>query len=160
VSLGTTDMDEIPLLERVLEALAHESARIVATVGEHADPASISTPANATVTPFVQHTAVLPHADLVITHGGLGTGLAALAHGVPVLCIPLGRDQPVNAAAIARTGAGKVLPAEATSGQIARTARELLSDPAYRTAARRVAQTLPAANDRHPAADLIDALAR
>lgn len=159
VSLGTTDMDELPVLERVLEALAHERARIVATVGEHADPSSILTPPNATVTGFVQHAAVLPHADLVITHGGLGTGLAALAHGLPVLCIPLGRDQPVNAAAIARTGAGKVLGPAATPGQIARAVNELLSNPSFRDAARRFAATLPVPGARHRAADIIAALA-
>ena len=65
-------------------------------------------PPNATRTGYVRHGAVLPHADLVIDHAGLGTVLAALAHGLPQLCVPLGRDQPANAAAVSRTGAGVV----------------------------------------------------
>ena len=136
VSLGTTDMDEVPVLTNVLDALAHERARVFATVGDHADPGAIPTPANATVGRFVQHAAVLPHADLVISHGGIGTALAAVAHGLPVLFLPLGRDQPANAKAIAATGAARVLPPSATPGQIARAAEELLTDPSYREAAR------------------------
>lgn len=158
VSLGTTDMDELPVLARVLGALAHERMRVVATVGDHADPWEIPTPGNATVTRFVQHTAVLPHADLVITHGGIGTELAALAHGLPVLCLPLGRDQPANAAALVRTGAGQVLASSASARQIAVAVDELLTDPSYRNAARRVAATMPPVGDRHPATDVIESL--
>jgi MGT family glycosyltransferase len=155
VSLGTTDMDELPVLARVLGALAHEHARVLATVGDHADPWEIPTPGNATVTRFIQHAAVLPHADLVISHGGIGTCLAALAHGLPVLCLPLGRDQPQNAAAMARTGAAKVLPSSASPKQIAVAVDELLNDPRYRDAAREVAASLPRPGDRHPATTLI-----
>jgi len=160
VSLGTTDMDEVPVLTNVLDALAHERARVFATVGDHADPGAIPTPANATVGRFVQHAAVLPHADLVISHGGIGTALAAVAHGLPVLFLPLGRDQPANAKAIAATGAARVLPPSATPGQIARAAEELLTDPSYREAARRVAVAVPAPGEVHPATAVIDELAR
>jgi len=158
VSLGTTDMDELPLLATILAALAPEPVRVVATVGAHADPDQIPMPGNARVGPFVQHAAVLTHADLVITHGGIGTALAALAHGVPVLALPLGRDQPVNAAAIVATGAGKMLSAQASPGQIVVAVRQLLHDPAYRDAARRVGATMPRPGDHHPATDLIAAL--
>ena len=44
------------------------------------------------------HTELIPKADLVITHAGHGTLIKAIAAGVPTLCIPLGRDQPDNAA--------------------------------------------------------------
>jgi UDP:flavonoid glycosyltransferase YjiC (YdhE family) len=158
VSLGTTDMDELPVLTNVLDALAHERARVFATVGDHADPTAIPTHVNATVSRFVQHAAVLPYADLVICHGGIGTSLAAVAHGVPLLFLPLGRDQPVNARAIAATGAAKVLPATATPGQVARAADELLSDPSYREAAGRIAVDVPEPGAVHPATTLIDEL--
>ena len=155
VSLGTTDMDEIPVLNRVLAALAHERARVVATVGEHADPDDIPTPANAVLSRFIQHAAVLPHADLVISHGGIGTALAAMAHGVPVLFLPLGRDQPINAAAIAATGAAAVLPSTASAGQIARAVEEMLGDASYAEAARRVGAMITPPGEQHPATTLL-----
>lgn len=161
VSLGTTDMDEVPVLLNVLDALAHERARVFATVGDHIDPAEIPTHANATVARFVQHAAVLPHADLVISHGGIGTALAAMAHGVPMLFLPLGRDQPVNARTIAAAGAGLVLPSSASPGQIARAAEELLSNPSYREAAQRIGEQLVTTQaDVHPATALLDRLVR
>ena len=49
----------------------------------------------------------------VVTHGGHGSTLGALAHGVPVVVLPLfALDQWFNAAAVARAGAGVALDAE------------------------------------------------
>ena len=61
-------------------------------------------------TRFVPHGEVLPHASLVVTHAGMGTVMSALSHGVPLLCLPLGRDQFFNAAMVERLGAGRALP--------------------------------------------------
>ena len=52
------------------------------------------------------HSEVLRHASAVVTHAGHGTVLKALAAGVPVVAIPLGRDQLDNAARVAHHGAG------------------------------------------------------
>ena len=43
---------------------------------------------------------MLPHAALVVTHAGWQTINAALADGVPLVCVPDGRDQPDNAARV------------------------------------------------------------
>jgi UDP:flavonoid glycosyltransferase YjiC (YdhE family) len=106
VSLGTTAMDEGPLLPRVLSALADAPVRVLATVGEHLDPAAVEVPCNAHLSGFVRHAAVLPWASAMVCHAGLGTVLAALANSLPVVCLPLGRDQPANAEAVERAGAG------------------------------------------------------
>jgi hypothetical protein len=45
-----------------------------------------------------------------VGHGGFGTTMAALAHGVPMVVVPLfAIDQHYNAAAVARAGAGVAL---------------------------------------------------
>ena len=49
---------------------------------------------------------MLPHVDLVITHGGHGTVIRALAGGVPVMVVPISRDQPDNAARVVHHGVG------------------------------------------------------
>jgi hypothetical protein len=118
VSLGTTDMGEGPLLQRVLDALADAPLQVQATVGAHLDPTSFEVPDNASVTGYVPHAAVLPHAAALVTHAGLGSVLAALSFGVPMVCLPLGREQPANAAAVERLGAGRVLPPDAGAGSI------------------------------------------
>src|SRR6202023_2067331 len=53
---------------------------------------------------------IVKRAALVITHAGLNTTLESLAEGVPLVCIPLGNDQPGVAARVAARGAGVVVP--------------------------------------------------
>jgi UDP:flavonoid glycosyltransferase YjiC (YdhE family) len=84
-------------------------------------------PPNAEVTGLLRHSALLPHADLVVTHAGLGTVTAALAFGVPMVCLPLGRDQFNNARLVEEIGAGVALDNEAEPGAIAAAVTRLLS---------------------------------
>src|SRR5207253_5005080 len=84
----------------------------------------------------------LPHAALVITHAGLGTVMAALAHGVPLLCLPMGRDQHDNAARVAHLGAGSVVPADAGADEIASAVRAALGNQTLKRSAQQVAATI------------------
>jgi UDP:flavonoid glycosyltransferase YjiC (YdhE family) len=158
VSLGTTPMDEVPVLQRIVDALAAEPVRVLVTLGAHLDPAALRLPGNATATGYVRHAACLPYAAATVTHAGLGTVLASLAHGVPLVCVPLGREQPDNAAAVVRLGAGLVVPPAAGGEAVRDAVREVLADPAYRSAAAAVAGTLPAPGEPSPAEDEIAAL--
>ena len=47
--------------------------------------------------------------DAVVTHGGAGTTLGALAFGVPLLVLPQGADQYANAERVVAAGAGRQL---------------------------------------------------
>lgn len=88
------------------------------------------------------HNQVLAHADVVVTHGGHGTVVKALAAGVPILCIPTGRDQPDNAARIVHRNAGLRLPMRARPAKIAAAIQRILNDPSFRTAAQSLGQQL------------------
>ncbi|MGH2557106.1 MAG: glycosyltransferase, partial [Actinomycetota bacterium] len=103
VGLTTTYQAHGDLLHRIVAALGTLPIRALATTGrlELGDP-----PPNVHLARFVPHPRVLPQADAVVTHAGLGTVHAALAHGVPLVCLPIGRDQPDNAARVAWHGAG------------------------------------------------------
>lgn len=108
------------LLARVLVALGTLDVRGFATVPHYIDRARLRPPPNVVLSGHVRHAAVLPHADALITHAGLGSVLAGLAHGLPLVCLPLGRDQPDNARAVARAEAGVALPPDAPPEDIAR----------------------------------------
>jgi UDP:flavonoid glycosyltransferase YjiC (YdhE family) len=88
----------------------------------------------------VPHGLVLPEADVMVTHGGLGSVAAALAAGVPLVCTPISRDQPLNAERVAAVGAGVALPVGATARQIAVALQEVLGDPRYRAGAEAMAE--------------------
>jgi len=77
----------------------------------------------------------MPGADVVVTHAGLGTVGAALHHGIPLVCTPIGRDQTLNANRVAAVGAGIALESSPESDQVADCVRAVLADPSYRRAA-------------------------
>ena len=137
-SMGTTAMGEGPVLARLVDALAGEPVRVLVLLGDHLDRGRLRLPANATESGYVRHAAVLPHAALSVNHAGLGTVLAALGHGVPQVCLPLGRDQPANARAVERVGAGRVLAADAGVEALRDAVRDVLAAPGYRAAAKRM----------------------
>jgi MGT family glycosyltransferase len=129
VSLGMAGdpAREVPVLRRVLAALAGLPVRVFVTVADYVDRDALgAVPPNATVSGYARHTAVLPHADLLVTHAGLGSVVAALAHGVPMVALPLDREQPDNARALVRMGAGVALAPDALVDQIRAAASDQL----------------------------------
>ena len=138
VSLGTTPMDEGPVLQAAVDALARAPFRILAMAGPHLEPDGLTLPDNAVACGYVGHAAVLPHASALVTHAGLGTVLAGLAAGVPMVCVPLGREQPQNAWAVARAGAGVTVTPAAVGTALRRAVMDVLADPGYRATAAEV----------------------
>ena len=159
VTLGTTPMGEEAVLQRVLDGLADADVRVVATAGDHVDRASLRVPENASVTGYVPHALALPHASVLVTHAGLGTVVAGLRAGVPLLCLPLGRDQPANAARVAALGAGRVLAPDVDGAEVAVAVRALVREDApERAGARRAAEAVGAATAPGAAADAVEGL--
>jgi UDP:flavonoid glycosyltransferase YjiC (YdhE family) len=142
--LGTTPMDELPVLRRVVAALGLASVRGLVTVGDHLDPADLDPPGGVTVSGHLRHAAVLPWASAVVCHAGLGTVLAALAHGLPVVAVPLGREQPANADAVARVGAGVTVDPSSSPEDIAGAVRRAVDDLELRAGAARMAVEIDA----------------
>jgi UDP:flavonoid glycosyltransferase YjiC (YdhE family) len=137
------------LYTAALEALADVPARVLMTIGEHGDPAALGTlPANVRVERWVPQAEVLAHAAAVVCHGGYGTTVGALVHGVPPVVLPVFADQGRNARRVAEIGAGIALPqprsilAATDPGAVAglgAAVRRVLEQPAYRSAAGGVA---------------------
>jgi MGT family glycosyltransferase len=144
VSLGTTDMGEAPVIGAVIEALADAPVRVVVTIGEHLDLAAFSAPPNATVTGYVRHSAVMPHARVFVTHAGMSGVGAALSVGLPMVCVPLGREQPDNAAHVARAGVGLVVAPDAVADELPAAVLTVAHERAFRTAATELAEVIAA----------------
>ena len=99
-TLGTAfNRESGDLIARVLAGLRELPCNLVATVGPGIDPEEFSPqPANVHIERHIPQSSVLPHCDLVVSHGGSGSVIGALAHGLPSILIPIGADQPHNAA--------------------------------------------------------------
>ena len=145
VTMGTV-FNDVGALCNAVEAIASLDARVLVTVGPAADPSILGTqPGHVRVEQYVPQTQVLAACDVVVSHGGSGTVLAALALGVPQLCLPQGADQFLNAQAVARVGAGiSLLPDAATPEAISEAVGRLLRESSYRTCAGTVAADITA----------------
>lgn len=77
---------------------------------------------------YAPFSALLPHVAALVHHGGIGTCAQALTSGRPQLVMPMGFDQPDNAARLARLGVGSALPPKRfTATSVARELDRLLS---------------------------------
>jgi MGT family glycosyltransferase len=159
VSLGTTPFHQRPVIQRLLDAVADLPIRVLVNLGEDLDADDFRAPSNAQLRGYVRHTAVLPHAALVVNHAGLGSIVAALMFGLPMLCLPIGNDQPTNARAVERLGAGLVLPPEAAPEQLRAAISDLLSTPTHRQVAMQVAAALHARRGAKAAVNELEQLA-
>ncbi|MFI1914231.1 glycosyltransferase [Nocardia sp. NPDC020380] len=141
VSLGTVPIFNQPsAFEPLLAGVADLDADIVVTVGTDTDPSALgAVPPNIHVEQWLSLSALLPRCDVVLCHGGAGTSLAALSHGLPLVLTPRGADQFPTAAACRRAGAAQVLvPDEVTPDNIRAAVEAALHDNSYRGAAARL----------------------
>jgi UDP:flavonoid glycosyltransferase YjiC (YdhE family) len=105
------------------------------------------------------HSEVLRHASAVVTHAGHGTVIKSLAAGVPVVALPLGRDQLDNAARVVHHGAGLKLKPKASSDAIAAAVRRVLDEPSFAAGARRIADAIAVETARDLAVEELEGLA-
>ena len=161
VTLGTVfNLESGDLFERVLEGIGNLPISVVVTVGRGLEPIALGdVPSNVRVEGFVPQAVLLPHCDLVVCHGGSGSVTGALAYGVPLVVLPMGADQPMNAARVEALGVGLVLDAIGSAPEDIRGAvRQVLDDPAYRRAAGRVRDEVAALPGPEHAVSLIEGL--
>jgi MGT family glycosyltransferase len=142
VAFSSTFQDQGLLLRRVVDALAALSVRAVVTLGKILDPDEVSSKGAVVVVRSAPHRVILEQASLMITHCGHGSTMKALAAGVPLLCMPMGRDQHDTAARVVHTGAGLRLSPRASVTAVRRAVRRLLDDDRYRQNARRFSEQL------------------
>ncbi|MDX6410982.1 MAG: hypothetical protein QOE91_498 [Gaiellaceae bacterium] len=145
VTLGTVHND-LSVFRLLLEAFADLDCNVIATIGRNKDPAELSPlPDNAHVERYIAQALVLPHAAVVVSHGGSGSTLAALAYGLPILFVPQGADQFENAAQVQALGAGvRLLPDDLTVPAARSALQSLLTDAPFRERARTVAEEIAA----------------
>jgi MGT family glycosyltransferase len=160
ISLSTSEQGQADLLQRCVDAVAGLLVRAIVTTGPSIDPSTVSAGGNTQVVSYVPHADLLPRISLVITHAGLGTTMASLGAGVPLLCIPMGRDQFFNAERVEALGAGRMLPPDAGAAMIADAATDILRDGTYADAAKRMAVTIASSPGARGAADALASLTR
>lgn len=147
VTLGTVPLyNQAPhLYKAIIEGLASEDINLIISVGENNDPDALSFPEDRVrVEKYIPHSVLLPYCDLVICHGGCGSTIGALTHGLPLLIIPQGgAAQKRNAIACVQIGAAQMLAYhEATPSNIRQAYLNLLNGENFKREAVRIAKEI------------------
>jgi MGT family glycosyltransferase len=142
VGLSTTYQGQGNLLRRVVTALSELPVRGLITLGPALQGDTLTLPPNVRAESYAPHVLVVPQADLVVTHGGHGTVITALSYGVPVVCLPMGRDQADNAARVVWREAGARCSSTAGVKTLRRAIAHALAEPQFRMGARRIADEI------------------
>lgn len=139
LTFGTVANRLLPVLGSLVEALRDEPLELVVTVGRDQDPAQLGPqPAHVHVERYIPQGALMPHCDVAVMHGGYSSVTSVLMHGRPLVLVPLGTDQPMNALRCRELGAAEVLDVDALSPELIRdSVRKVLREPSYREAAQR-----------------------
>jgi MGT family glycosyltransferase len=101
---------------------------------------------------------VLKHADLFISHAGMGSTMESLTCGVPMLVAPQMAEEQANADRLVELGAARMLPADGLTAETMRAAIDAaLADEGIRRRARELRDEIRAAGGAAAAADSVEA---
>ncbi len=159
-SLGTLQNRLVGMFSAIASAVEPLDAQLVISLGSaDTDPAAVAArcPGGPIVVPVAPQLALLEKAAVVITHAGLNTALESLAHGLPMVAIPITNDQPGVARRLEWLGVAEVVPPNRLTVSRLRTAiSRVTDDPGYRERAHlRAAEIRELAGVRR-AADIIE----
>ena len=160
VSLSTIFFDgQVAALQAILTSLETLPVRAVVTTGA-VDPDVLTAPANVELHRYLPHDEIMPSASLVVGHGGHATTMRALAHGLPLLLLPMHPllDQPMIAKAVAAAAAARVLPKTARPEEIRGAISGLLGEGPHRAAAGAIGVRIRRSNGATLAADELEGL--
>jgi MGT family glycosyltransferase len=158
LSLGSLGSADVELMRRLVAVLSRSPNRFIVSKGPQADEFTLAD--NMWGAEFLPQPALMPHVDLVITHGGNNTTTECFHFGKPMVVLPLFWDQYDNAQRVHETGFGIRLPTYAFEDQELLDAVErLLGDAALHARLGGSSERIRAAPGHVHAAGLIERLA-
>ncbi|MEV0059878.1 macrolide family glycosyltransferase [Nocardia sp. NPDC050718] len=161
ISLGSAYTRRPEFYRRCLAAFGDLPGwHVVLQIGKHTEASELGAiPANIEVHSWVPQRAILEQADAFVTHAGMGGCGEGLLSGIPMIAVPQGAEQFMNADRLAELGvARRIDTADATAENLRSALFELVGDPevARRSAALRTEAR--AEGGTHRAADLVESL--
>jgi UDP:flavonoid glycosyltransferase YjiC (YdhE family) len=157
-SMGTLQNGSEEIFRAIAAGCAGLNVQLVLSLGGGMDSERLGPLAgDPVVVRFAPQLELVKRAAAVITHAGINTTLESLAQGVPLVCIPIGNDQPGVAARVVARGAGVVIPLRRLTARRVRVAlNEILEDAKYRRAAQALQSAFQKLDGLDAAADIIE----
>lgn len=134
ITLSTSPQPaDLTIVRMALKALGTMDFRVLVTLAPGHDKYDLGhTSANVHVTGYIPHSRVLPHCRLVISHAGHGIVMKAMAHGIPMVLVPWGRDQPGVALRAEQLGTAVVVPrSDCNAFNLAGAVKMIIQEPRY-----------------------------
>ncbi len=158
LSLGSLGSADVDLMDRLLGLLAGSPYRVIVSKGPQAN--LVKLPDGMWGREFLPQTRIVPHVDLVITHGGNNTVTECFPAGAPMVVLPLFWDQYDNAQRVDELGFGARLdPYRCTREELLGAMARLLGDQDLRARLAGASARLRADPGTLRAADLIERVA-
>jgi len=161
VTMGTVFNRDLKLFQALVGGLASCNVDALITIGKKR-PGGVTAdqlgelPDGIRVEEYVDQSLVLPKAAAVIGHGGYGTMMGALTHGLAIVCIPQAAlDNHANSNRVVRLGAGVIVEGD-SSEAIATGISEVLGNTSIASAASRAAASIAALPSADQAASMIE----
>jgi UDP:flavonoid glycosyltransferase YjiC (YdhE family) len=156
LTAGSANRHAAAFFRTALEAAADLGRRAVCVTAHAADLPS-PLPGGAFHANYAPFSTLFPRAAAVVHHGGIGTSAQALAAGAPQLVVPIGFDQPDNAARLVRLGVAAAIPSRRfTRARAASALSRLLADVRTEAACRRWRTAMDSPTAVARAGDLIE----
>jgi UDP:flavonoid glycosyltransferase YjiC (YdhE family) len=157
-SLGTMQNGSGAIFRAIAQACGALPVQLVVSLGGGLSPDRLGElPGSPIVVSYAPQLELVKKAAAVITHAGLNTVLESLAESVPLICIPLGNDQPGVAARVAARGAGVVVSRrKLTAKRLGSALSAILTNPVYRESAAKLRNAIRSVDALNRAADVIE----
>ena len=152
--------DELRFIRAALQGLATQNLEVTLTFPSASRPLiDAEHVGRATLLSFVPHSHILPRINVHISHGGHGTVMRDLAHGVPMVLVPWDRDQPGVSARAVRLGVGLAVQRDSCSAKaISECVANVLGDNRFHKRAESFSQLMQSRDSVRTAAAIIEDL--
>ncbi len=160
VAFSTTYQDQAQALRNAIEAIEGIATQGIVTLGPAMEPSDFRTPDNVSIVAAADHDRLMATASAVITHAGHGTVMRSLRAGVPLVCLPMGRDQNDTAARVDYHGVGVRLRRSAEPREIRAALQMVLSEPRFALRAQDLRQDILSVNSEQRLIEELEALAQ
>ncbi|MEZ0095639.1 macrolide family glycosyltransferase [Streptacidiphilus sp. EB129] len=156
ISLGTESNERAGFFRTCAEAFADGGWHAVMTLGRGNTAHDIPAAANLEAHEWLPHTAVLPSADVLVCHGGMGSIIEALYFRRPVVVVPHTPEHTVNGRRIAELGLGALLEGELNAESLRSVVERVTGDEGIRERVARMSEAIRAGGGAPRAADEVE----